>query len=120
MNKLSYIAFIFKNYRSKIISVLYEFICAQQLYVPNRRRIIEEMRGTIKGPQWCGLGTRAPKSYHSVLFLTNHNFSAPNFTKLMLWPNQESGIRNQESGISNILLSPMASNIKYIQCTEFM
>ena len=24
--------------------------------------------GTIKGPQWYGLGTRAPKSYHTVLF----------------------------------------------------
>ena len=28
----------------------------------------KKMGGTIKGQQWYGLGARAPKSYHFVLF----------------------------------------------------
>ena len=61
MDKLSYIAFIFKNYRSEGYHV-----CHRCLNVPNRSRI--KIGGTIKEPQWYGLGTPAPKSYHSVLF----------------------------------------------------
>ena len=49
--------------------------------------------GTIKGQQWYGLGTRAPISYHSVLFfVSNHNVSASTFTELMLWPNQDNDL----------------------------
>ena len=45
-------------------------MCDRYLKVPNRSRINETIRGggTIKGTHWYGLGTPAPKSYHSLLF----------------------------------------------------
>ena len=64
MDKLSYIAFIFKNYRSEGY-----YVCYRCLNVPNRSLIKEKkIGGTIMGPQWYRLGTPAPISYHSVLF----------------------------------------------------
>ena len=60
MNKLSYnIGFILKITARKVISGLFEFKCAV---------LKKKIGGTIKGPQWYGLGTWAPKSYHYVLF----------------------------------------------------
>ena len=67
-------------------------MCNMCLNVPNRSHIKEKLGGTIKGPKWYGLGTRAPKSYHFVLFLTNHNFSTLKFTNLMLWPNEDNDV----------------------------
>ena len=64
-------------------------MCYRCLHVPNRSHIKDKFWCTIKGAQWYGLGTRAPNSYHSVIFLTNHNLSAPKFTNLMLWSNQD-------------------------------
>ena len=60
MDKLSYIAFIFKNYRSEGYHVCYRG--------PTEAVLKTNIGGTIKEPQWYGLGTPAPKSYHSVLF----------------------------------------------------
>ena len=61
--------------------------------MPNRSRIKENFGGTIKGSQWYGLGTRSPKSYHSVLFfLANHNFPGAKYTNVMLWHNQDNDV----------------------------
>ena len=87
MNKLYYITFTLENDRSEC------YFCVMCLDVPNRSRIKEKVRGTIKGPQWYGLGTRAPIIVSfCVIFLTSHNFSAPKFTKLMVWPNQDNDV----------------------------
>ena len=56
---------------------------------PTEAILKTKIGGTIKEPQWYGLGTPAPKSYHSVLFLTNHNFLTPKCINLMLWHNQD-------------------------------
>ena len=60
MEKLSYIAFIFKNFRSEGYHVCHR--------CPTEAVLKTKIGGTIKEPHWYGLGTPAPKSYHSVLF----------------------------------------------------
>ena len=43
--------------------------CVIGVYVcPTEAVLKTKIGGTIKEPQWYGLGTPAPKSYHSVLF----------------------------------------------------
>ena len=58
---LNLVKYCFYNYHSE------GYFCV--IYVcPTEAVLKKKVGGTIKEPQWYGLGTLAPKSYHSVLF----------------------------------------------------